>query len=661
MHLRRILCSLLVASLFGAGLLFAQDAPRSFDIPAGRADRMLERFARQAGQSAIFPTELIRSVRTQAVKGSYTAVDALALMLQGTDLVAVRDAQTGTLLIKPANARNDYVVELPPYTVEGAQVPVSWQYASLPGVELLSRCSDATSQLLLYHHFRLRNTLTALLPEEFQVRLDMPITYVLFDSMAQTGGTRELTKELEKHRPGVDNWLLSGMSNYRFGDRDAVALFFVLDELSFSRGRLTITPEYFHFMLSSRTPTLPAWFIAGMTELYQNAILESVPPGRSTSSATVADPPLPEGVLALRPVLWGTEEETQELKRNPEQEVQFLPMSALFGAPPDAAVNPGLEARWRQQAALFIRWALDGGPQHPQREALWRFVRRCSVEPATEAVFVDCFGDGFAKAENHLRDYLEVAIRRRAYLRTEGTYDPPVATLREATESEISRLKGRLDRLEIAYVRENCPELTPRYINQARRTLHRAYAKGERDPRLLAELGLCECEAGDDVAARPFLEAAVAGKVVHPRAYYELARIYYQELLARPDAARLTIAEAGRVLQPVAMALKQSPPLAEAYGLIAEVWLRADGRLIPAQLAVLDEGLRLFPSHGRLLYSAALLNSLHGDPAKARALVLRGLAVTTDTVEQERFRKLEAALAAEAADATTGSAPATVP
>lgn len=661
MHLRRISCGLLVALLFGTGLLRAEDAPRPFDIPAGRADRMLERFAQQAGQSAIFPTEMIRSVRTQAVKGSYKAIDALALMLQGTDLVAVRDAQTGTLLLKPANARNDTVVELPPYTVEGTQIPVSWQYAALPGVELLSRCTESTSQLLLYHHFRLRNTLTALLPEEFQVRLDVPITYVLFDSMVQSGGMRELTKDLEKHRPGADSWLLSGMSNYRFGDRDAVALFFILDELSFSRGRLTITPEYFHFMLSSRTPTLPAWFVAGMCELYQNAILESVPPGRSTSSAAVDDAPLPVGVLALRPVLWGSEEETQELKRDPAREVEFLPMPALFGPPPDAAVNPVLEARWRQQAALFIRWALDGGPQHPQREALWRFVRRSCVEPATEALFADCFSDGFAKVENHLRDYLQVAIRRRAYLRTEGIYDPPIATLREATESEVSRLKGRLDRLEIAYVRERFPELAPRYINQARRTLQRAYAKGERDPRLLAELGLCECEAANDVAARPFLEAAVAGKVVHPRAYYELARIYYQELLSRPGDARLTIAEAGHVLQPVARALKQSPPLAETYDLIAEVWLRAEGRLVPAQLAVLDEGLRLFPNHGRLLYSAALLNSLHGDPEKSKLLVLRGLAVTTDLRLQERFRKLQVALNAEPEGEPDEPAPATAP
>ena len=44
----------------------------------------------------------------------------------------------------------------------------------------------------------------------------------------------------------------------------------------------------------------------------------------------------------------------------------------------------------------------------------------------------------------------------------------------------------------------NSPELAPKYLEQARRTLRRAYDRGERDPRLLAVLGLCECDAGNE-------------------------------------------------------------------------------------------------------------------------------------------------------------------
>lgn len=621
-----------------------QEASQPFDIPAGRAERTLERFARQSSQAAVFSTDLIRGVHTQAVNGEYTPFEALAAMLTGSGLVAVRDAQTGALLVKPADARNDYVVELPPFMVEAPTIPLPWQYAALPGVEVLSLCSDASTRLLLNHHFRLRNTLSVLLPEEFQVQLDLPITYVLFEASLQPGMARELTKELDKHRAGADNWVVNGLSNYRFSDRDAVAMFFIIDDLNFSRGRLTITPEYFRYLVSARTPSLPEWFVEGMCALYDHAILESAPPGRSQSMGEVVDPPLPEGVMALQPVIWGSPEETEELRKDPLKEVEFIPLAQLFAGPPQGG-NAAQVARWQAQAALFIRWALDGDSSNPRREALWRFVRETTAEPATAARFEACFGAGYEKTEGILRDYLQVAIKRRCYLSTPTVYEPPTAALRDASDAEIGRLKGRLDRMEIPFVRRNCPELTPRYIAQARQTLRRAYDKGDRDPRLLAELGLTECEAADDGAARPFLEAAVAAKVTHPRAYYELARLYYQDALADAGEGRLSAGQAGRVLAPLASALRQKPVLAEGYELIAEVWLRTAGGLSPAQLDVLAVGLRRFPRDLRLRYSTALLNSLHGRPAEAKALAQTGLELATDAKERQRFERLLTALA----------------
>lgn len=646
---RSSLC-LMLCLLAWVAPLAGQEAVQAFDIPAGRAERTLERFARQSSQPAVFATDLIRGVHTQAVNGKHTPFDALTAMLAGSGLVAVRDALTGALLVKPANARNDYVVELPPFLVEAPNIPLPWQYAALPGVEVLSLCSDASTRLLLNHHFRLRNTLSVLLPEEFQVQLDLPITYVLFEPSVQPGMARELTKELDKHRAGMDNWVINGLSNYRFSDRDAVAMFFIIDDLNFSRGRLTITPEFFRYLVSARTPTLPAWFVEGMCALYDNAILESAPPGRSQSMSEVVDPPLPEGVMALRPVIWTSPEETEELRKDPLKEVEFLPLAQLFAGPPNGG-DAAQVARWQAQAAFFIRWALDGDGSNPRREALWQFVRETTAEPATEARFEACFGSGYEKTESILRDYLQVAIKRRCYLSTPTVYEPPTAELRDASDTEIGRLKGRLDRMEIPFVRHHCPELTPRYIAQARQTLRRAYDKGERDPRLLAELGLTECEAADDRAARPFLEAAVAAKVIHPRAYYELARLYYQDALADAGEGRLSAGQAGRVLAPLASALRQKPVLAEGYELIAEVWLRTDGGLTPAQLDVLAVGLRRFPRDLRLRYSAALLNSLHGRPAEARALAEKGLDFATDAKERQRFERLLAALAEAATPA----------
>jgi len=49
---------------------------------------------------------------------------------------------------------------------------------------------------------------------------------------------------------------------------------------------------------------------------------------------------------------------------------------------------------------------------------------------------------------------------------------------------------------------------------------------------LLAVMGLCECDAGNDSGARELLASAVQAQVIRPRAYYELTRIRYAEAMA---------------------------------------------------------------------------------------------------------------------------------
>ena len=60
------------------------------------------------------------------------------------------------------------------------------------------------------------------------------------------------------------------------------------------------------------------------------------------------------------------------------------------------------------------------------------------------------------------------------------------------------------------------------------------YVRGERDPRLLAALGLDEKLAGHDERARKFLEAAAAGIAVRARAWLELARLRFDDAKAKP-------------------------------------------------------------------------------------------------------------------------------
>ncbi len=617
-------------------------APQLFSVPAGEADRTLGIFSRQSLQAAIFPTDLLEGVRTHAVRGEFTPLKALSLMLAGTTLQPSYDATTGALVVRSVAGAGP-VVELPPYVVETNLDVMPWTYMRAPGVEVISRCSEVTTELLLSHHFRLHEMLAIMLPEELRVKLDVPTAYVLFNEATQPGMAREVLEEVRK-RQGRAAVNIGGLANYRFHDRDAVTIFFIINEHEFSQGRLSLTADYVRYMLESRTPSLPLWFIDGMMEVYRSTLLESAAPLFATS-ATIMDR-VPEGSFTIRPLQWVSETETHAVKRNVRQKREFLPLGELFTASP-AAREPARAALGRSESALFIRWALHESGPDSRRAALWTFVSRASRQPVTEAMFRECFGLDYATAENQLLDYLPVAVKSTIYLKTGKLFELPGIETREATDGEVSRIKGGLDRLEVTYVKGVYPELTGRYLQQARRTLRKAYDKGDRDPRLLAELGLCECDAGDDVAARPFLDAATRRKVVRPRAYYELARIDYEELLTRVPGGKFTIDEAGIVLRPLNTALQQSPQLPEIYELLSDVWLRTAARLSAAQLQVLDEGVRNFQWRTRLIYSTALLNSLNGRPTEARAYIDQGLAIATPPKERELFLKLQAVIAAE--------------
>ncbi len=217
--------------------------------------------------------------------------------------------------------------------------------------------------------------------------------------------------------------------------------------------------------------------------------------------------------------------------------------------------------------------------------------------------------------------------------------------MRPANDVEIARIKGDWERLEIAYVKAQFPALASKYLEQARRTLMRAYDRDNRDPRLLAVLGLCEVDAGNDAAARDFLEAAAARTTtLRPRARFELARLRFAALGGPPAGTelRLTPAQASEVFTPLLATRAQEPPLAEVFELIAEVWAVCAQAPTRAQLSVLEEGVRLFPHRTELVHRTAELNVRHGFTDTARWLITLGLTLAPDAAARARFEALQA-------------------
>lgn len=99
----------LLASVLGAALCFAASAAetkRSYDLPAGDAAVMLKKFSEVSGHETLFAADAVRGVKTAAVKGDLTALEALQALLAGTGLSATEDAQTGAFAVRRSESPN---------------------------------------------------------------------------------------------------------------------------------------------------------------------------------------------------------------------------------------------------------------------------------------------------------------------------------------------------------------------------------------------------------------------------------------------------------------------------------------------------------------------------------------------------------------------------
>lgn len=92
--------------LLGSTAHASEALKRPFDLAPGAAETSLKQFSLQSGLEVLFISESVASVRTHAVKGSYTPREAIDLMLANTQLIAVQDKATGALRVRRSNDPN---------------------------------------------------------------------------------------------------------------------------------------------------------------------------------------------------------------------------------------------------------------------------------------------------------------------------------------------------------------------------------------------------------------------------------------------------------------------------------------------------------------------------------------------------------------------------
>ena len=551
-----------------------------------------------------------------------------------------------TLGVFAFGAAESKVIALPPFLVEERAQPLPWRYADVAGWEVLSSCSDRLTHKLIANHYRLHVLLGELLPPPLQLKMTEKQTLLFVDSAQQPPTSQEVVARMAltaaeqdslgdvlvplddgrlRRRPPPPRY--SFLPNLRLWDRDTGVLFAVVREAEFDANRVALTPDYVAYLLRNRLPALPPWFIGGTLTLFSRAKFT-------------------EDTLTLDRLDWLSASGSAALKAGPEANRPLLPLVDFFAGELSSSDPKQGEALslWQAQAALFVHWGL-GDRGAPRREALWKFVARAASESVTEALFQECFGFDFATAHKQLTAYLPAAIRDRLALRPAQRPRLPDFPLRPATDVEIARIRGDWERLEIGHVKTQFPVLTQKYSEQARRTLMRPFDRGSRDPQLLALIGLCEADAGNEVGARQFLEDAAAGsKTLRPRAWFELARLRFAALSASRAGAKssLTPEQASEVFAPLLVARELQPPLAEVYTLFAEVWAACAQAPTRAQLVVLEEGVRMFPHRSELVYRTAELNVLHGFADTALWVIKLGLTLAPDAAARARLEALQA-------------------
>ena len=78
----------------------AADGKRSFNLPAGSAERTLKLFSEQSGRALLTATTVVQGVRTNTVQGELTAREALDRMLAGTGLISAQDEKNGAFTVR---------------------------------------------------------------------------------------------------------------------------------------------------------------------------------------------------------------------------------------------------------------------------------------------------------------------------------------------------------------------------------------------------------------------------------------------------------------------------------------------------------------------------------------------------------------------------------
>ncbi len=555
-----------------------------------------------------------------------------------------------------AAVTGDAVVTLPVYTVTDARdlpPPEAWRHTEIPGFEIISNASDRTTKGLL-RDFDLFNQAVGIVWPALIGRSPTPVTIILCGRGGKFGAFVPKNADAGPQQ-GMASLFL------RNPERATIVVDLQTKELNLTgldiglngvenNGAIEVDSykqlyrEYVRSLLVLSTPRMAAWLEEGLTQLLMDMQVSPtlIEFGKLEDPNTVS---ISQANAATLNALGSADDPTAVALTAAAEDRGFnaalarsglMPLAEMFAVTHDSAVaRNSIGSKWSKQATAFVHMCLYQTGQRYQKGFV-AFITRSAREPVTEPMFKDCFGIGYKDMLLEVRGYIEFTNYKSlgwSSKKGEGLSAGGPLVLRDATESEVGRIKGEA-------------LLLAGHADPARAALITPYTRGERDPRLLAALGLYEREAGNADRAKKFLEAATAAKVVRPLAYLELARLRSEAALAAPGApeGKFSPAQTAGIVAPLFIARLQPPPMPELYELIGDTYARSVDKPKPDVLGMLFEGVDLNPKRLKLVYLAAQLCINTGEFQGAADLIEHGLRYAPAGPAQTRFADLKATL-----------------
>jgi len=527
-------------------------------------------------------------------------------------------------------------VEASPVASGAAGIP--WQYFTVPGFEIISRCPNAFNEAYAQALERATAARLAFLPAEFWGELPTPIKIVMYNRPPdpREGAVQlnpiDLTWSSEDSAIlGSDSVLLS--HPLTLGDGDTYINCGNYWDIQSGLSDFSVDVDS-AILIESRVPHLPAWFIAGTVG--QCGLFSH----RAIRSALL-------GYVAVLPnAIWTTTDDTLAIQQEAARTAKGREKPRVRMLPPidELLHNSGSRDQrdlWNAESALLVRWGLFGSGK---RQAFLDFVDQATREPVSEAMFRRFLGFGYVEAQRRLGEYLPDAASHSITFPI-AVPDREDLEIRDATSTEVARIVGDWGRLEGKAAGSLQFDYRRECLEQADVLFERIAARKEKDPLFLAAFGLYEFLTTDNVRARDALEAAASAGVVRPRAYVELARLRLQAALPgiSEGIGDLNEAEFRGVVGLLTTARIQMPSLLGGYFLLARTLEHAPTRPSREDLWPLRQAVRLFPQNAALAYKVATLYRRFGYGDDAAAIVSRAQGFA----ESDNDRFLLAAFSAE--------------